>query len=182
MQQVIILHFAISALLICPHNPSFYRCPFNFGEGFVYGGNVQEKQLRWYNIALMSFITSGVLATLLITMPTRGWWLFFMGVYLCTLFHTLCANCWSVGSTFKDGKGGVSTWIKHTMGPDWLISPRGPTGWCIFPIWPKTPGNSDCARLGDERRRFAIKEYSVVALQGLTLVLFIFLCGLLHAV
>ncbi|OKV21520.1 transporter [Escherichia coli] len=37
-------------------------------------GNVQEKQLRWYNIALMSFIT----------------------VCLCALFHTLCANCWSV--------------------------------------------------------------------------------------
>ncbi len=145
-------------------------------------GNVQEKQLRWYNIALMSLSLSGVLATLLITMPTRGWWCFFMGVYLCTLFHTLCANCCQLGSTFKDGKGGVSTWIKHRWDPDWLISPRGPTGWCIFPSGTKTPGNSDCARLGDERRRSLIKEYSVVALQGLTLVLFTSLCGLLHAV
>lgn len=49
-------------------------------------GNVQEKQLRWYNIALMSLSLSGVLATLLITMPTRGWWLFFHG---CLSLHSI---------------------------------------------------------------------------------------------
>ncbi len=182
MQQVIILHFAISAFLFAAHNPSFYRCPFNFGEDLSMAGNVQEKQLRWYNIALCLLSLSGVLATLLITMPTRGGGCFFMGVYLCALFHTLCAIVGQLGSTFKDGKGGVSTWINTRWDPDWLTSPRGPTGWCISLSGTKTPGNTDCARLGDESDGSLIKEYSVVALQGLTLVCLSSLCGLLHAV
>ena len=41
-----------------------------------------------------------------------------------------------------------------------------------IPYRHKTPCNSDCARLGDDGS--LIKEYSVVALLGLTLVLFIF--------
>ncbi|EOV64714.1 inner membrane transporter ycaM [Escherichia coli KTE69] len=56
-------------------------------------GNVQEKQLRWYNIALMSFITVWGFGNVVNNYANQG---FFMGVYLCALFHTLCANCWSV--------------------------------------------------------------------------------------
>lgn len=79
-------------------------------------GNVQEKQLRWYNIALMSLSLSGVLATLLITMPTRlvvvFSWVFIFALY----FTPYALIVGQLGSTFKDGKGRVSTGL-NTMGP-----------------------------------------------------------------
>lgn len=43
-------------------------------------GNVQEKQLRWYNIALMSFITVWGFGNVVNNYANqRGWWLFFHG-------------------------------------------------------------------------------------------------------
>ena len=103
-------------------------------------GNVQEKQLRWYNIALMSFITVWGFGNVVNNYANQGLVVVFSWVFIFALYFTPYALIvGQLGSTFKDGKGGVSTWIKHTMGPDWLISPRGPTGWCIFPIWHKNP-------------------------------------------
>lgn len=91
-------------------------------------GNVQEKQLRWYNIALMSLSLSGVLATLLITTPT-GLVVVFSWVFIFALYFTPYALIvGQLGSTFKDGKGGVSTGLNTRWDPDWLTSPRGPTG------------------------------------------------------
>ncbi len=91
-------------------------------------GNVQEKQLRWYNIALMSLSLSGVLATLLITTPTGAGgcfsWVFIFALY----FTPYALIVGQLGSTFKDGKGGVSTGLNTRWDPDWLTSPRGPTG------------------------------------------------------
>ncbi len=42
-------------------------------------GNVQEKQLRWYNIALMSFITVWGFGNVVNNYANQGWWLFFHG-------------------------------------------------------------------------------------------------------
>ena len=97
-------------------------------------------------------------------------WVFIFALY----FTPYALIVGQLGSTFKDGKGGVSTWIKHTMGPDWLISPRGPTGWCIFPICTKPQAILIALGWAMKGDGSLIKEYSVVALQGLTLVLFIF--------
>ena len=48
------------------------------------------------------------------------------------------------------------------------------TYWVVhIPYLAQNPGNSDCARLGDEGDGSLIKEYSVVKVTGLTLVLFI---------
>lgn len=104
-------------------------------------GNVQEKQLRWYNIALMSFITVWGFGNVVNNYANQGLVVVFSWVFIFALYFTPYALIvGQLGSTFKDGKGGVSTWIKHTIrDPDWLISPRGPTGWCIFPIWHKNP-------------------------------------------
>ncbi len=87
-------------------------------------GNVQEKQLRWYNIALMSFITVWGFGNVVNNYANQG---FFMGVYLCALFHTLCANCWSVRLDLQrwEGRG---QYLNTRWDPDWLTSPRGPTG------------------------------------------------------
>ena len=102
-------------------------------------GNVQEKQLRWYNIALMSFITVWGFGNVVNNYATRAGGVFHGCLSLRSSFTPYALIVGQLGSTFKDGKGGVSTWIKHTMDPDWLTSPRGPTGWCIFPIWHKNP-------------------------------------------
>ncbi len=108
--------------------PRFTDAPLILAKDLSMAGNVQEKQLRWYNIALMSFNYRLGFGNVCITTPTRGGGCFFMGVYLCVFIHTLCANCWSVRLDLQRWRGGVSTWIKHTMGTDWLTSPRGPTG------------------------------------------------------
>ncbi len=104
-------------------------------------GNVQEKQLRWYNIALMSFITVWGFGNVVNNYANQGLVVVFSWVFIFALYFTPYALIvGQLGSTFKDGKGGVSTWIKHTMGPGLAFtSPRGPTGWCIFPIWHKNP-------------------------------------------
>ncbi len=50
-------------------------------------GNVQEKQLRWYNIALMSFITVWGFGNVVNNYANRGgWWLFFHG---CLSLHSI---------------------------------------------------------------------------------------------
>ncbi len=81
-----------------------------------------------------------------------------------------------LGSTFKEGKGGVSTWIKHTMGPGLGL----PCGMDLLGRAYSLPGAKSrkailialgWALKGDGS---LIKEYTVVALQGLTLALFVF--------
>lgn len=81
-------------------------------------GNVQEKQLRWYNIALMSFITVWGFGNVVNNYANQGLVVVFSWVFIFALYFTPYALIvGQLGSTFKDGKGGVSTWIKHTMGP-----------------------------------------------------------------
>ncbi|HCR5812823.1 TPA: amino acid permease, partial [Shigella flexneri] len=81
-------------------------------------GNVQEKQLRWYNIALMSFITVWGFGNVVNNYTNQGLVVVFSWVFIFALYFTPYALIvGQLGSTFKDGKGGVSTWIKHTMGP-----------------------------------------------------------------
>ncbi len=79
---------------------------------------VQEKQLRWYNIALMSFITVWGFGNVVNNYANQGLvvvssWIFIFALY----FIPYALIVGQLGSTFKEGKGGVSTWIKHTMGP-----------------------------------------------------------------
>ena len=80
--------------------------------------NVQEKQLRWYNIALMSFITVWGFGNVVNNYANQGLVVVFSWVFIFALYfipYALIVG--QLGSTFKEGKGGVSTWIKHTMGP-----------------------------------------------------------------
>lgn len=139
-------------------------------------GNVQEKQLRWYNIALMSFITVWGFGNVVNNYANQGLVVVFSWVFIFALYFTPYALIvGQLGSTFKDGKGGVSTWIKHTMGPG-LAYLAAWTYWVVhIPYLAQKPQailiSLGWAMKGDGS---LIKEYSVVALQGLTLVLFIF--------
>lgn len=101
--------------------------------------NVQEKQLRWYNIALMSFITVWGFGNVVNNYANQGLVVVFSWVFIFALYfipYALIVG--QLGSTFKEGKGGVSTWIKHTMGPGWLTLRHGRIGSCIFPTWRKS--------------------------------------------
>ena len=91
-------------------------------------GNVQEKQLRWYNIALMSFITVWGFGNVVNNYANQGLVVVFSWVFIFALYFTPYALIvGQLGSTFKDGKGGVSTWIKHTMANQRIFS-RSVTG------------------------------------------------------
>lgn len=121
------------------------------------------------------FITVWGFGNVVNNYANRGLVVVFSWVFIFALYFTPYALIvGQLGSTFKDGKGGVSTGLNTRWDPDWLTSPRGPTGWCIFPIWHKTRAILIALGWAMKGDGSLIKEYSVVALQGLTLVLFIF--------
>ncbi len=71
-------------------------------------------------------------------------WVFIFALY----FTPYALIVGQLGSTFKDGKGGVSTWIKHTMGPG-LAYLAAWTYWVVHLLsGTKTPGNYWCAQVG----------------------------------
>ena len=139
-------------------------------------GNVQEKQLRWYNIALMSFITVWGFGNVVNNYANQGLVVVFSWVFIFALYFTPYALIvGQLGSTFKDGKGGVSTWINHPMGPG-LADLAAWTYWVVHIPYLAQKPQAILIALGWAMKGDGslIKEYSVVALQGLTLVLFIF--------
>ncbi|WP_338135203.1 hypothetical protein [Citrobacter youngae] len=119
--------------------------------------SVQEKQLRWYNIALMSFITVWGFGNVVNNYANQGLvvvssWIFIFALY----FIPYALIVGQLGSTFKDGKGGVSTWIKHTMGPGLAYLAAWTLLGGAYPLsGAKATGYSDCAGMGAERRWFA---------------------------
>ncbi|EZC89559.1 hypothetical protein BY87_13650 [Escherichia coli O157:H7 str. K5467] len=67
-------------------------------------GNVQEKQLRWYNIALMSFITVWGFGNVVNNYANQGLVVVFSWVFIFALYFTPYALIvGQLGSTFKDG-------------------------------------------------------------------------------
>ncbi|WP_232698149.1 amino acid permease [Brevibacillus daliensis] len=76
------------------------------------------KRLRWYNIALMAFVSVWGFGNVVNNYANQGLtvitsWVLIIGLY----FIPYALMVGQLGSTFKEGKGGVSTWIKETMGP-----------------------------------------------------------------
>lgn len=60
--------------------------------------NGQEKQLRWYNIALMSFITVWGFGNVVNNYANRGIsGSFLMVVYIYPLFYSVCSYCRTTG-------------------------------------------------------------------------------------
>lgn len=78
----------------------------------------EQKQLRWYNVALIAFVSVWGFGNVVNNYANQGLavitsWILIIGLY----FIPYALMVGQLGSTFKDGKGGVSTWIKATMGP-----------------------------------------------------------------
>ena len=76
---------------------------------------MNEKQLRWYNIALMAFVSVWGLANVMNNYAQQGLtvivsWILIMVLY----FVPYALSVGQLGSTFKESAGGVSSWIKET--------------------------------------------------------------------
>lgn len=75
----------------------------------------EEKKLRWYNVALIAFVSVWGLGNVVNNYANQGVsvitsWILIMLLY----FVPYALIVGQLGSTFKDGNGGVSTWIKET--------------------------------------------------------------------
>ncbi len=76
---------------------------------------MNEKQLRWYNIALMAFVSVWGLGNVVNNYAQQGLtvvvsWILIMILY----FVPYALSVGQLGSTFKESNGGVSSWIKET--------------------------------------------------------------------
>lgn len=116
---------------------------------------VQEKQLRWYNIALMSFITVWGFGNVVNNYANQGLvvvssWIFIFALY----FIPYALIVGQLGSTFKEGKGGVSTGLNIPWGGAGLSCCMDLLGCAYSLSGAKTAGYSDCAGMGAEGRWF----------------------------
>ena len=118
----------------------------------------------------MSFITVWGFGNVVNNYANQGLVVVFSWVFIFALYFTPYALIvGQLGSTFKDGKGGVSTGIKHTIGPRTGLPRRVDLlGGAYSLSGTKTPGDTALRSVrGDERRRFANQRiYSVVAFAG----------------
>lgn len=112
--------------------------------------NGQDKQLRWYNIALMSFITVWGFGNVVNNYANQGLVVVFSWIFIFALYFTPYALIvGQLGSTFKDGKGGVSTGLKIRWGRGWRIWPLDLLG-CPYSVsGAEAAGYPDSAWLGD---------------------------------
>lgn len=79
----------------------------------------EAKKLRWYNIALMAFVSVWGFGNVVNNYANQGLtvitsWILIIALY----FVPYALMVGQLGSAFKYGKGGVSSWIKETMGKD----------------------------------------------------------------
>ncbi|MGL5151311.1 MAG: amino acid permease [Clostridium sp.] len=91
----------------------------------------EQKKLRWYNLALMAFVSVWGFGNVVNNFANQGLkvlvsWVLIIGLY----FVPYALMVGELGSVFKDGKAGVSSWIRSTMGPT-LAYFAGWTYWVV---------------------------------------------------
>ncbi|MBD7912183.1 MULTISPECIES: amino acid permease [Clostridium] len=91
----------------------------------------EEKKLRWYNLALMAFVAVWGFGNVVNNFANQGLtviisWVLIIGLY----FVPYALMVGELGSVFKDGKAGVSSWIRETMGAQ-LAYFAGWTYWVV---------------------------------------------------
>ncbi|MDQ0149028.1 amino acid permease [Eubacterium multiforme] len=93
--------------------------------------NNDSKKLMWYNLGLMAFVTVWGFGNIVNNFANQGLtvitsWILILALY----FVPYALMVGELGSTFKDGKGGVSSWIGSTTGPT-LAYLAGWTYWVV---------------------------------------------------
>lgn len=94
-------------------------------------GNDNNKKLMWYNLGLMAFVSVWGFGNIVNNYANQGLsvitsWVLILSLY----FVPYALMVGELGSTFRDGKGGVSSWIGQTMGPT-LAYLAGWTYWVV---------------------------------------------------
>ena len=77
----------------------------------------QKKNLLWYNLAMMAFVSVWGFGNIVNNFANQGLtvivsWILIIGLY----FVPYALMVGELGSVFKEGKGGVSSWIRGTFG------------------------------------------------------------------
>ena len=134
------------------------------------------KKLTWKNLALMAFVMVWGFGNVVNNFANQGLkvvgsWIIIISLY----FIPYALMVGELGSTFKDGKAGVSTWIKSTMGPR-LAYLAGWTYWVVHVPYLAQKPQSILIALGwvvTQNGKF-INGFSPLVLQSVTLVLFLF--------
>ncbi|WP_297517773.1 amino acid permease [uncultured Clostridium sp.] len=94
-------------------------------------GNDNSKKLMWYNLGLMAFVAVWGFGNIVNNYANQGLsvitsWVLILFLY----FIPYALMVGELGSTFTEGKGGVSSWIGKTMGPT-LAYLAGWTYWVV---------------------------------------------------
>ncbi|GAA0085276.1 amino acid permease [Clostridium sp. CTA-7] len=133
------------------------------------------KKIRWYNLALMAFVSVWGFGNVVNNFATQGLTVVVSWVLIIALYFVPYAlMVGELGSTFKDGKGGVSTWIKQTMGPT-LAYFAGWTYWVVHVPYLAQKPQSVLIALGWAVKQDGtlIKGMNTLVAQGLTLAVFL---------
>ncbi len=135
-----------------------------------------EKKLRWYNLALMAFVSVWGFGNVVNNFANQGLtvivsWILIIGLY----FVPYALMVGELGSVFKDGKAGVSSWIRSTMGAQ-LAYFAGWTYWVVHVPYLAQKSQSILIALG-----WAIKgdgtlvsSMNTLVAQGIILAIFLF--------
>ena len=135
-----------------------------------------EKKLRWYNLALMAFVSVWGFGNVVNNFANQGLtvivsWILIIGLY----FVPYALMVGELGSVFKDGKAGVSSWIRSTMGAQ-LAYFAGWTYWVVHVPYLAQKSQSILIALG-----WAIKgdgtlvsSMNTLVAQGIILGIFLF--------
>lgn len=133
------------------------------------------KKIRWYNLALMAFVSVWGFGNVVNNFANQGLtvvvsWILIIGLY----FIPYALMVGELGSTFKDGKGGVSTWIRQTMGPT-LAYFAGWTYWVVHVPYLAQKPQSVLIALGWAVKQDGtfISNMNTLVAQSLTLVVFL---------
>lgn len=93
--------------------------------------NDNSKKLMWYNLGLMAFVSVWGFGNIVNNYANQGLSVITSWILILTLYFVPYAfMVGELGSTFRDGKGGVSSWIRSTMGPT-LAYLAGWTYWVV---------------------------------------------------
>lgn len=93
--------------------------------------NNEARNLRWYNLALMAFVMVWGFGNVVNNYANQGLKVIVSWVLMIALYFVPYAlMVGEMGSAFGDGKAGVSTWIRSTMGAN-LAYLAGWTYWVV---------------------------------------------------
>ncbi|MGL4771985.1 MAG: amino acid permease [Clostridium sp.] len=135
----------------------------------------EQKKLRWYNLALMAFVSVWGFGNVVNNFSNQGLkvivsWVLIIGLY----FVPYALMVGELGSVFRDGKAGVSSWIRSTMGPT-LAYFAGWTYWVVHIPYLAQKPQAVLIALGWAVKGDGslINDMSPIIAQSLTLVVFL---------